>query len=66
LKQKSNQLIRNLLYELKLIETDLLYEISDEQKAYYILTALFPDLSKGMISKTKFKITFKNQVATIA
>jgi hypothetical protein len=30
LKQKSNQLMRNLLHELKLIEADLSYEISDE------------------------------------
>jgi hypothetical protein len=30
LKQKFNQLIRNLLHELKLIEADLSYKISDE------------------------------------
>jgi hypothetical protein len=30
LKQKFNQSVRNLLHELKLIETKLLYEISDK------------------------------------
>jgi hypothetical protein len=55
-----------LLHELKLIEADLPYKISDKQKAYYILTALFPDLNKDVISKIKFKIIFKNQIATIA
>jgi hypothetical protein len=30
LKQKSNQLMRNLLHELKLIEADLFYKISDK------------------------------------
>jgi hypothetical protein len=57
--------VRNLLHELELIEADLPYKISDEQKVYYILTALSPDLSKDMISKTKFKITSKDQIATI-
>jgi ribosomal protein S6 len=57
--------VRNLLHELKLIETDLFYEINDEQKAYYMLIALSPNLSKDMINKTKSKITFKNQIATI-
>jgi hypothetical protein len=66
LKQKPNQLIRNLLHELKLIEVDLLYKISDKQKAYYMLTALSPDLSKDMINKIKFKVTSRDQIATIA
>jgi hypothetical protein len=66
LKQKSNQSIRNLLHELKLIEADLSYEISDEQKAYHILTALFPNLNKDIINKIKSKITSRNQIATIA
>jgi hypothetical protein len=52
--------MRNLLHELKLIEADLSYKISDEQKAYHILIALSPNLSKDVISKIKFKITFKN------
>jgi hypothetical protein len=30
LKQKFDQLVQNLLHELKLIETDLLYNISDK------------------------------------
>jgi hypothetical protein len=30
LKQKPNQLVRNLLHELKLIEADLLYKINDK------------------------------------
>jgi hypothetical protein len=34
LKQKSNQLVRNLPHELELIEADLLYKINDEQKIY--------------------------------
>jgi hypothetical protein len=66
LKQKFNQLVRNLLHELELIEADLFYEISDEQKAYYILIVLFPNLSKGVISKIKSKIIFRDQIATIA
>jgi dsRNA-specific ribonuclease len=31
-----------------------------------MLTALSPDLSKGVISKTKSKIISRNQIATIA
>jgi hypothetical protein len=58
--------MRNLLHELKLIEIDLFYEISDEQKVYYILIVLSPKLSKDMISKIKSKITFRDQIATIA
>jgi hypothetical protein len=58
--------VRNLLHELELIEADLLYKISDKQKAYYILIALFPNLSKDIINETKFKIIFRNQIATIA
>jgi hypothetical protein len=58
--------VRNLLHELKLIEVNLSYEINDKQKAYHILTVLSSDLSKGMISETKFKIISKNQIATIA
>jgi hypothetical protein len=65
LKQKSNQSVRNLLHELELIEADLSYKISDKQKTYYILTALSPNLSKDIISKTKSKITSRNQIATI-
>jgi hypothetical protein len=42
------------------------YEISDKQKISSLLTALFSDLNKDMISEIKFKIIFKNQVATIA
>jgi hypothetical protein len=57
--------MRNLLLELKLIEADLPYKISDEQKIYYILTALSPNLNKDIISKTKFKIISRNQIATI-
>jgi hypothetical protein len=30
LKQKSNQLVRNLLHELELIEANLLYKIGDK------------------------------------
>jgi hypothetical protein len=52
--------LRNLLHELKLIEADLLYKISDEQKVYQLLIALFPDLSKGMINETKSKIISRN------
>jgi hypothetical protein len=58
--------MRNLLHELKLIEADLPYKISDEQKAYHILTALSPNLSKDIINKIKSKITSRNQIATIA
>jgi hypothetical protein len=57
--------MRTLLHELELIEADLSYKISDKQKAYYILTALSPDLNKDIISKTKFKIIFRNQITTI-
>jgi hypothetical protein len=60
LKQKSNQSVRNLLHELELIEADLSYKISDKQKAYYILIALFPDLNKGVICEIKSKIIFRD------
>jgi hypothetical protein len=66
LKQKPNQSMRNLLYELKLIEADLLYKVNNEQKAYQLLIVLFPDLNKNIINETKFKITSKDQIATIA
>jgi hypothetical protein len=66
LKQKPNQLMRNLLHELKLIETDLSYKISDKQKAYHILTALSPNLSKDVINEIKSKITSRDQITTIA
>jgi hypothetical protein len=58
--------MRNLLHELKLIEINLSYKISDKQKAYYILTVLSPDLNKDIINKIKSKIISKNQIATIA
>jgi hypothetical protein len=66
LKQKLNHSIRDLAYELKLIETDLLYKISDKQKTYQLPIALFPDLSKDIINEIKFKITFRDQIVTIA
>jgi hypothetical protein len=52
--------MRNLLHELKLIETDLSYKISDKQKAYHMLTVLSPDLNKDVINKIKFKIISRN------
>jgi hypothetical protein len=58
--------MRNLLHELKLIETNLFYEISDKQKAYHMLIVLSPNLNKDMISEIKFKIISRDQIATIA
>jgi hypothetical protein len=60
LKQKFNWLVRNLQHELELIEVDLLYEISDEQKVYQLLIVLFPDLNKGVINEIKSKIIFRD------
>jgi hypothetical protein len=57
--------VLNVLHELKLIEADLLYKINDEQKVYQLLTALFHDLNKDVISETISKITSKDQITTI-
>jgi hypothetical protein len=58
--------MRNLLHKLELIEADLLYKINNKQKAYQLLIILFPNLSKDIINKIKFKIIFRDQIATIA
>jgi ribosomal protein S6 len=58
--------MRNSLHELKLIEADLPYKISDKQKTYYMLIILSPDLNKDVINEIKFKIISRDQIITIA